>query len=318
LSSSKSGIGPIPARIVIATRESALALWQARHVQAQLAALYPDCEIRLLGMTTEGDRRLGASLAKIGGKGLFVKELEAALETGDADIAVHSMKDVPMTLPSGFVIAAISEREDPRDALVSTRCRSLSELPSGAVVGTSSLRRESQIRARFPTLEIAPLRGNVQTRLRKLDEGQFDAIILAAAGLKRLGLADRIAAFIPTEESLPAVGQGALGIECRADREDMIGVVAALNDDATARCVRAERAMSRALAGSCNVPLGGFARMEAGRIHMSGFVATPDGTRYLAARADGGVDDPELLGEAIARDLYRRGAAEILASLAVT
>jgi hydroxymethylbilane synthase len=269
-------------------------------------------------MTTEGDRRLGSSLAKIGGKGLFVKELEAALETGDADIAVHSMKDVPMTLPSGFVIAAISEREDPRDALVSGRCASLADLPPGAVVGTSSLRRESQIRARFPTLEVAPLRGNVQTRLRKLDAGEYDAIILAAAGLKRLGLADRIAALIPPEESLPAVGQGALGIECRAERKDMIAAVAALNDDATARCVRAERAMSRALAGSCNVPLGGFARIEDGRIHMNGFVASPDGTRFLTARADGGVADPEHLGEALAADLLARGAGEILASLAST
>jgi hydroxymethylbilane synthase len=308
----------MPARIIIATRESALALWQARHVEAQLRALYPESEIRLLGMTTEGDRRLGASLAKIGGKGLFVKELEAALETGAADIAVHSMKDVPMTLPGGFTIAAIGAREDPRDALVSGRCESLAELPAGAVVGTSSLRRESQIRVRFPALEVAPLRGNVQTRLRKLDEGEFDAIILAAAGLKRLGLEARIAALIPTEESVPAVGQGALGIECRADREDMIAAVAALNDDATARCVRAERAMSRALAGSCNVPLGGYARIENGRIHMAGFVASPDGSRFLSARADGGMDDPERLGEALARDLYRRGAAAILASLAAT
>ena len=267
-------------------------------------------------MTTEGDRRLGASLAKIGGKGLFVKELEAALEEGEADIAVHSMKDVPMTLPRGFAIAAISEREDPRDAVVSTRCRSLSELSAGAVVGTSSLRRESQIRARFPALQVASLRGNVQTRLRKLDEGQFDAIILAAAGLKRLGLMDRIAGLISTEESVPAVGQGALGIECLEQRGDVLGAVAALNDDATARCVRAERAMSRALAGSCNVPLGGFARIEAGRIHMTGFVASPDGSRFLSARADGGVADPESLGEALARELYRRGAAGILASLA--
>ena len=316
MSSSESQSRRKPARIVIATRESALALWQARHVQAQLAALYPESEIRLLGMTTEGDRRLGASLAKIGGKGLFVKELEAALENGAADIAVHSMKDVPMTLPHGFTIPAIGPREDPRDAIVSGRCSSLAELPAGAVVGTSSLRRESQIRARFPALAVTPLRGNVQTRLRKLDDGEYDAIILAAAGLKRLGLDARIAALIPTEDSVPAVGQGALGIECRADREDMIAAVAALNDDATARCVRAERAMSRALAGSCTVPLGGYARIESGRIHMTGFVARPDGSRLLSARADGGVDDPERLGEALARDLYRRGAAAILASLA--
>ncbi len=267
-------------------------------------------------MTTEGDRELDTSLAKIGGKGLFVKELETALETGVADIAVHSMKDVPMTLAPGFTIAAVSEREDPRDALVSARCVRLSALAARAVVGTSSLRRESQIRARYPALDVAPLRGNVQTRLRKLDEGQFDAIILAAAGLKRLGLQHRIAGLIPVDESIPAVGQGALGIECREDRQDMVAAVAPLNDDATERCVRAERTMSRALAGSCNVPIGGFARLEAGRIHMTGFVAQPDGSRYLSARADGGVDAPERLGEAVARELYRRGAAEILARLA--
>ena len=317
MSRSGSGTERAPERIVIATRESPLALWQARHIQMRLAGLYPESEIRLLGMTTEGDRRLGTSLAKIGGKGLFVKELEAALEAGDADIAVHSMKDVPMTLPRGFTMAAISEREDARDAVVSARCRNLSELPAGAVVGTSSLRRESQIRARFPALGVAPLRGNVQTRLRKLDDGQFDAIILAAAGLRRLGLSDRIAGLISTEESVPAVGQGALGIECREQREDMVAAVAALNDDATARCVRAERAMSRVLAGSCNVPLGGFARIEAGRIHMTGLVASPDGSRLLIARADGGLADPEKLGETLARELFRRGAAEILASLTI-
>lgn len=308
--------GPAPGRIVIATRESALALWQAHHVKARLVALYPQTEIRLLGMTTEGDRRLGVSLAKVGGKGLFVKELEAALAAGDADIAVHSMKDVPMTLPEGFTIAAIAAREDPRDALVSPRCASLAELPAGAVVGTSSLRRESQIRARYPALTVAPLRGNVQTRLRKLDAGEFDAIMLAAAGLKRLGLESRITALIPAEESVPAVGQGALGIECRAERTDMIAAVAALDDDASARCVRAERALSRMLAGSCNVPLGGYARIENGRLHMTGFVASADGSQHLTARGDGGLDDPEALGEALARELYRRGAAAILARVA--
>ncbi|MBL8538833.1 MAG: hydroxymethylbilane synthase [Betaproteobacteria bacterium] len=318
LRSSESVTRQVPARIVIATRESALALWQAHHVEARLAALYPETEIRLLGMTTEGDRRLGASLAKVGGKGLFVKELEAALEAGDADIAVHSMKDVPMTLPEGFIIAAIGEREDPRDAFVSTRCTRLSELPAGAVVGTSSLRRESQIRARYPGLTVAPLRGNVQTRLRKLDAGEFDAVILAAAGLKRLGLESRITACIPTEESVPAVGQGALGVECRAARTDMIAAVAALNDDASARCVRAERALSRALAGSCNLPLGGYARIENGRIHMTAFVANPDGSQHLTARGDGGLDAPEALGEALARELFRRGAAGILARAAAT
>jgi len=208
-------------QLVIATRESALALWQAEHVKARLQALYPDLEIQLLGMTTQGDRILDVTLNKIGGKGLFVKELETALAEGRADLAVHSLKDVPMHLPEGFALAAILQREDPRDALVSNHYASLEALPAGAVVGTSSLRRESQLRARFPHLVVKPLRGNVQTRLRKLDEGEFDAIVLAAAGLKRLGLTERIRLELSPEQSLPAVGQGALGIEIRADREDV-------------------------------------------------------------------------------------------------
>jgi hydroxymethylbilane synthase len=203
--------------IVIASRESLLAMWQAEHVQARLRERYPGIDVSILGMTTEGDRILDVSLSKIGGKGLFVKELEQAMIDSRADIAVHSMKDVPMLLPDGFALPAILQREDPRDAFVSNNYRLLSELPEGSVVGTSSLRRESQLRARFPHLDVQPLRGNVQTRLRKLDEGQYAAIILAAAGLKRLGLAERIASFLTTEESLPAVGQGAVGIECRSD-----------------------------------------------------------------------------------------------------
>ncbi|HSD61434.1 MAG TPA: hydroxymethylbilane synthase, partial [Burkholderiales bacterium] len=278
----------IPPRVVIATRESALALWQARHVQARLAELYPQTEFTLLGMTTRGDQLLDSPLSRIGGKGLFIKELEEAMEEGRADIAVHSMKDVPMVLPPGFALAAIGEREDPRDAFVSAKFRSLAELPAGSVVGTASLRRESQLRARFPELTIATLRGNVQTRLRKLDEGQYAAIILAAAGLKRLGLAQRITAVLPPEESLPAVGQGALGIECRDDRPDLKAMLAPLNHDQTARCVRAERAMSRALAGSCQVPLGGFGEaLPGGRLRLRGFVATPDGRRMARSEAEG-------------------------------
>jgi hydroxymethylbilane synthase len=268
-------------------------------------------------MTTQGDRMLDTSLAKIGGKGLFVKELETALAQERADIAVHSMKDVPMHLPDGFTIAAITQREDPRDAFVSNRYRHFSELPDGSVVGTSSLRRESQIRARFPRLDVQPLRGNVNTRLRKLDEGQYAAIVLASAGLKRLGLAARIAAVLEPEDSLPAVGQGALGIECLSERRDLIDLLAPLQHAGTAWCVRAERAVSRALAGSCVVPLGAFAWSENGAVRLRGFVASPDGTRMVARELEGGrLDaDPEAFGQALADRLAAGGAREILASL---
>ncbi len=305
----------LPGRVVIASRESALAMWQAHHIQSRLAALYPRIEISILGMTTEGDRRLGTSLSRIGGKGLFVKELEDALAQGRADIAVHSVKDVPMTLPPGFALAAITERADPRDALVSNRYRSLGALPAGGRVGTSSLRRESQLRARYPQLVIEPLRGNVQTRLRKLDEGQYDAIILAAAGLKRLGLEQRITALLTPEESLPAVGQGALGIECRAGREDLIRLLAPLNHRATALCVSAERALSRALAGSCNVPLGGFAEISGENLRLRGFVGSPDGKRLASAELEGAAAEAEALGTALAEKLKAQGAAAILAAL---
>src|SRR5512147_3019044 len=212
---------PTPAKLVIASRESALAMWQAEHIRDRLRALYPETEVSILGMTTQGDQILDVTLSKIGGKGLFVKELEVALEEGRADIAVHSLKDVPMHLPQGFMLACIGKREDPRDAFVSNHYANLAALPAGSVVGTSSLRRESQLRARFPHLKIEPLRGNVQTRLRKLDEGQYAAVILAAAGLKRLGLGERISKILEPSYSLPAVGQGALGIECRSDRGDV-------------------------------------------------------------------------------------------------
>jgi hydroxymethylbilane synthase len=307
---------PAPASLVIATRESALALWQAEHVRDRLQALYPGLQARLLGMTTQGDRNLDTALSKIGGKGLFVKELESALESGAADIAVHSMKDVPMNLPEGFVIAAITAREDPRDAFVSNRYRDFASLPPGSRVGTSSLRRESQLRARFPHLEVEPLRGNVQTRLRKLDEDRYAAIILAAAGLKRLGLGARITQLLTPDESLPAVGQGALGIECRTERADLIAALAPLDDAPTRQCVEAERALSRALTGSCQVPLGGYAEIAGGRLRLRGFVASPDGRRMVAEEIDAPVAaDPRALGTTLAERLIGRGARALLDEL---
>ncbi|MBL8509528.1 hydroxymethylbilane synthase [Chitinimonas sp. JJ19] len=303
----------VPDRLVIATRESALALWQARHIAARLEALYPGLTVELLGMTTQGDRILDVTLNKIGGKGLFVKELETALQEGRADIAVHSMKDVPMRLPDGFAIAAITEREDPRDAFVSTRYDSLAALPAGAVVGTSSLRREAQIRARYPELLVKPLRGNVQTRLGKLDAGDYDAIILAAAGLKRLGLGDRIRALLSTDESLPAPGQGALGIEICADRTDLQALLAPLNHAETADCVTAERAMSLRLDGSCETPLGGYAEIvDEHFLRMRGFVARPDGSEILRAESNGSRAAAQGLGRQVADLMLTEGARALL------
>lgn len=304
-----------PQRIVIATRESRLALWQAEHVKARLEALHPACQVELLGMTTRGDQILDKPLAKVGGKGLFIKELEAALLDGRADIAVHSMKDVPMQLADEFALVATSAREEPRDALVSNKYQSLDDLPPGAVVGTSSLRREAQLHAGFPYMAVSPLRGNLDTRLRKLDAGEFDAIILAAAGLMRLGLAERIRALLPTEQSLPAVGQGALGIEACAGREDVAAWLAPLNDPATAACVAAERAVSRALAGSCEVPLGAYAEVSGGELWLRGFVASPDGSRMARAELRGAWAEAESLGGQLAELLRRQGADDILASL---
>lgn len=290
-------------------------MWQARHIQSRLQALYPETLVEILGMTTTGDQILDSPLAKIGGKGLFVKELEQALADGRADLAVHSMKDVPMHLPEGFAMAAIGEREDARDAFVSNRFENLAALPAGSVVGTSSLRRQSQLQARFPDLKIESLRGNLQTRLRKLDEGQYAAIILAAAGLKRLGLEARIADLIDTEDSIPAVGQGALGIEINASRIDLIAVLAPLNHADTASCVEAERGMSRALAGSCTVPLGAYAEKHGDEIHIKGFVASIDGSEILREKLIGSPQNPETLGQQLAAKLIVRGADRILASL---
>ncbi len=315
-----STINP-PERIVIATRESRLALWQAEHVRALLQAQYPATRVELLGMTTRGDQILDRPLAKVGGKGLFVKELETALLDGSADIAVHSMKDVPMQMEPEFALVAIGKREVPLDAFVSNKYANLADLPPGAVVGTSSLRREAQLHANFPYLAVTSLRGNLDTRLRKLDGGEYDAIILAAAGLKRLGLGERIRAVLPAELSLPAAGQGAIGIEALSARPEVAAWLAPLNDPATAACVRAERAVSRALAGSCEVPLGAYAEMQAemqdgGRMWLRGFVASPDGQRFARAELRGSSADPEALGNQLVVELRAQGAEGILADLA--
>lgn len=297
---------------MIASRESALAMWQARHVAARLAALYPRTEIGILGLTTEGDRRLDASLAKIGGKGLFVKELEEALLSGRADIAVHSMKDVPADLPPGFAMAAITAREDPRDVLVSKKFSSLGAMPKGSTLGTSSLRRSAQVSERFPELRISLLRGNVDTRIAKLDRGEYDAIVLAAAGLTRLGLQDRITARLDVGDMLPAPGQGALGIECLAGRAEIAALLAPLADHATTICVRAERAVSRALGGSCALPLAAHAELHSDRIKLRALVASSDGRRVVRCDLEGDAADPQGLGEQAARELRRQGAEEIL------
>lgn len=302
-------------RLTIATRESQLALWQAHHIRDRLMDLHAGLAVELLGMTTQGDQILDSPLSRIGGKGLFVKELEQAMAAGRADLAVHSIKDVPMDLPEGFVLAAITAREDPRDAFVSNRYAALAELPAGAKVGTSSLRRQAQLRAKYPNLVIDTLRGNVNTRLRKLDEGQYDAIILAAAGLKRLGFDARITAVLSPEESLPAVGQGALGIETLAARPEVAALLAPLNDPDTAACVRAERAMSRVLQGGCQAPIGGYAVMVDGRIHLRGFVADLDGVRFYRAEASGEPSDPEAIGRQVAEALIAQGADRLMAEL---
>jgi hydroxymethylbilane synthase len=311
-----SPVTSTPERIVIATRESRLALWQAEHVRGLLQQLYPACRVELLGMTTRGDQILDRPLAKIGGKGLFVKELETALLDGSADIAVHSMKDVPMTLEPEFALVAIGPREVPLDAFVSNKFERIEDLPPGAVVGTSSLRREAQLRAMYPYLAVSSLRGNLDTRLRKLDEGQYDAIILAAAGLTRLGLGERVRSTLSAESSLPAAGQGALGIEALARRADLAAWLAPLNDFATAACVRAERAVSRALAGSCEVPLGAYGEFANNTLRLRGLVATPDGTRIARAELSGPAADPEALGLSLVADLRAQGADAILAALA--
>ena len=304
-----------PSKIVIATRESKLALWQAHYIQDRLRGLYPGCDVAVLGMTTRGDQILDRTLNKVGGKGLFVKELEQALERGEADIAVHSMKDVPAELPAGFALMVAGAREDPRDAFVSNQFATLAELPRGAIVGTSSLRRESQLRARFPHLKVEPLRGNVETRLRKLDDGQYAAIILAVAGLKRLGLAHRIRMALPPEDSIPAVGQGALGIEYRAERDDLVAWLAPLTEQNAMFAVLAERAFSKRLGGSCDVPLGCHAVCDGDMLSLTGFVASPDGSQLIRCSLRGETTQAEELGIQLAQQLMAAGAAEILSAL---
>ena len=302
-------------RLRIATRRSRLALWQAEHVKQCLTALHAGLAIELLPMSTRGDELLEVRLDKVGGKGLFVKELESALEEGRADLAVHSMKDVPAQLPPGFVLAAILEREDPRDAFVSSRHASLATLPQGARVGTSSLRRAAQVAARHPGLQLHTLRGNVETRLAKLDRGEYDAILLAAAGLKRLGLGARIRSLLSPEESLPAPGQAALGIECRDGRTALLRLLAPLQHEASSACVRAERAVSLALGGSCTLPLGAYAELQGARLRLRALVAAPDGTRTARVECEGPAAEPEALGAQAAAELRARGADEILAAI---
>jgi hydroxymethylbilane synthase len=287
-------------------------MWQAEHVRAQLASLYPHCTIEILGMTTRGDQILDRALSKVGGKGLFVKELEVAMAEGRADLAVHSLKDVPMELPDGFELAAVMEREDPRDAFVSNDYDNLDALPPGAVVGTSSLRRQALISARYPQLVIKPLRGNLDTRLGKLDRGDYAAIILAAAGLKRLGLPQRIRSLLEPEASLPAAGQGAMAIEIPANRPDLLAMLAPLNHRATAQAVAAERKVSKVFGGSCQIPLAAFATVDGERMRLRAMVATPDGKRTARAELTGDVDQPDALGERVSELLRQQDAVAIL------
>jgi len=300
-------------KLVIASRESRLAMWQAEHVRARLLELYPHSTVEILGMTTRGDQILDRTLSKVGGKGLFVKELEVAMQNGEADLAVHSLKDVPMELPDGFELAAILEREDARDAFVSNDYARLADLPDGAIVGTSSLRRQALIAARYPKLVIHPLRGNLDTRLGKLDEGEYAAIILAAAGLKRLGMAARIRSVIEPEDSLPAPGQGAMAIEIPAGREDLRQLLAPLNHPDTAHAVRAERTLSLTFGGSCQIPLAAFATVDGNAMHLRAMVATPDGKRIARAEINGEATAPEALGRQIASLLEAQDARSILA-----
>ena len=305
-----------PKKLVIASRESRLAMWQAEYVRDCLKKLYPECDVSILGMTTRGDQILDRTLSKVGGKGLFVKELEVALEEGRADLAVHSLKDVPMQLPEGFELACIMEREDARDAFVSNDYDSLADLPAGAVVGTASLRREASLRSAYPHLNIQPLRGNLDTRLGKLDKGEYAAIILAAAGLKRLGMASRIRSLLAAEDSLPAAGQGALGIEIRAGRPDMQACLAPLNHAPSAMAVSAERAVSRALGGSCDVPLAAYATWEdASHLYLRAFVASTDGQTICRSEKKlslASIQEADAMGLQVADDLIAQGAKDLL------
>lgn len=299
----------------IATRQSPLALWQAQYVKQCLEANHPQLTVELIPMVTRGDVLLDTPLAKVGGKGLFVKELELALLEGHADIAVHSMKDVPIDFPEGLGLATICERDDPRDAFVSNQYASLNDLPQGSVVGTSSLRRQCQLAERRPDLVIRSLRGNVGTRLSKLDSGEYDAIILAAAGLNRLGLQSRIRCALPAEVSLPAVGQGAVGIECRLDDERTRKLLAPLNHNETSLRVAAERAMNRRLEGGCQVPIGSYAELKNGELWLRALVGSPDGSFMVRGERRGAPADAEKMGVSLAEELLNNGAREVLAAV---
>lgn len=301
--------------IRIATRRSPLALWQAEYVRHSLAQAHPDLRVEIVGMSTTGDRILDAPLAKVGGKGLFVKELEQAMLERRADIAVHSMKDVPVDLPAGLVLPVICPREDPRDAFVSNRYRELDELPSGSRLGSSSLRRQCQVRERRPDIDVRDLRGNVNTRLAKLDAGAYDAVILATAGLVRLKMADRIRQRIPTEVSLPAIGQGAVGIECREGDSDTRELIDGLGDPATTLLVAAERALNARLGGGCQVPIAGHAVLVGERLELRGLVGRPDGSLVIRGQVSGEPGRAEQLGTELAEDLLSRGAGAILSEL---
>lgn len=301
--------------IIIATRESPLALWQAEHVQALLRDRYPEKDVKLLGMTTKGDQILDKTLSKIGGKGLFVKELEVAMQEGSAHLAVHSLKDVPMELPEGFVLAAVSSREDPRDAFVSPRYETLESMPAGSVVGTASLRRELMLRSKFPHLVVKPVRGNVGTRLRKLDSGEYDALIMASAGLKRLGLEERIREIISDEISLPSPGQGALGLECLADDEKTREAVAFINDEQTRACCLVERAVSRALGGSCQVPLAAYATITDSTMRLRALIGDHTTGELVATEQTGLWTEYERLASEAVEALLKQGARRYIEKL---
>ena len=301
----------------IATRKSPLALWQAEEVSRLLRKFHPNLEIELVTMTTQGDKILDTPLAKIGGKGLFVKELEIGMLEGNADIAVHSMKDVPMAFPEGLHLSVVLEREDPTDAFVSNTVASLADLPLNAKVGTCSLRRQTQLKEARPDIEILDLRGNVNTRLAKLDNGDYDAIILASAGLKRLGFEDRIKEGISSDISLPAIGQGAIGIECRSDDTYMNELLAPLNHPETALRVSAERAQNSRLNGGCQVPIGGFAELIGDKIRLRGLIGFPDGSKIFRSEKEGSHDEAEVLGVAVAEDLLAQGGDKVLELLGI-
>lgn len=296
----------------IATRESALAMWQALHIQSCLRQRYPDSTVEIVGMTTKGDQILDKTLSKVGGKGLFVKELEVAMIEGRADLAVHSLKDVPMDLPEGFVLAAVSSREDPRDAFVSPKFESLEQMPEGSVVGTSSLRRELMIRSHYPKLVVKSIRGNVNTRLKKLDSGEYDALVMAGAGLRRLGFENRIRYWIGTDVSLPAAGQGALGIECLSSRQDLIEDLGFINDTTVRYATAAERAVNRALGGSCQVPIAAYGVVNDNVLRLRALVGDHKTGQSLYAEATGIMTDAEKIAVQVVKELEAKGAREIL------